>query len=661
LIALTEASAPGVSHGLPTKEPARQKPLSPRHKSNGWERATAGTIILCATLLCAFWAIRVPLFQEPDEVAHADAAFAYFDAGRPFVVRDPTIANFVTPQLRYLMTATKYRRLRYNNHAAVHDGYGTLAYFRALDVGAPPPSNTIPSEGARVPYALAFYPSTYYYVVAAAMLGGWSALGHSLAAAIFAGRFVNVAMLAVTLALAYAALAYLPFTSAQRIMLLGGIAFFPLSTWMGAYIQPDNQSALLMTATLLAALALRKHPSSLAWLVLYATAASALGITKLQYALVAIVAIGIAFRGTFDRETPSIRLRALAGAVAIPLIAAYCGRYLSPIGGLDAPPSGTAFANVGIVERLRIATYDLLHSATGALLGGQTFAGFWFHFGLRSGGVFSPALTGPITSFLIALTVLTFAAWCVAQLRLFRRLRYIAPRYGLGRARAFLGTDPALNAYVLLSVFLVSISAFTNGDLMLQGRYWYPVLLPILILSVRSIGGALPRANRGIATSVACAFWLCYSAIAAPCAVVAMNRDFYHQRDTTPTSELGQVESIAIDGHATDREDITVDSGSILTVRGDALDTSIGLPATDVRFRVDDGVERRAIVGLPDRKLVVIFNDQLLARGGFRFEVPTRDIAPGLHEIQILAHEARAPHDLPIETLRFFVNGHVRP
>jgi hypothetical protein len=657
VITTTEPGVLDVLRDVPVAEPRVTTRFAIRRSSLRWERALAATIVLCATVLSGFWALRVPLFQEPDEVAHADAAFAYFDAGRPFVVQNPTIANFVTPELRYLMKATDYRRMRYNNHAAVSVGYGTRAYFGAIDASAPAPSNETPRVGARVPYALAFYPSTYYYVVALAMRAGWISFGHSLSAAIFAGRLLNVAMFATTLVLAYAVLSKLSFTSAQRLMLLAGVAFFPLSTWMGAYIQPDNQSALLMTATFLAGLALRRQPASLARLALYTAAASALGVTKLQYALVAIVAFGFAFRGAFDRETPPVRLRALAGTFAIPLVAAFCGRFLSPIGGLYAPPSGSGYADTGILSKVGIASYNLLRSATGTLLGGQTFSGFWLHFGLRSGGVFPPSTTAVMTALLVALTVLTFAAWGVSQLRLVKRLRHVATRHGAGRAFAFLGTDPTLNAYVLLTGLLLSLSAFTNGDLMLQGRYWYPILLPIVLLSVRSIGGGVPRAKRRVATSLACAFWLCYSAIAAPCAAVSMNDDFYHRTDAIPTSELGEVESIEIDGRASDRQSLTLTAGSVVTVRGDALDTSLGLPATNVGFRVDGGQERRAIAGLPDRKLVLIFNDQLLANGGFRFDAPTRGLAPGPHEIEIDAFEARAPKGLPIETVRFVVIG----
>jgi hypothetical protein len=654
--ASSETHAPDVSKDVSTEEPQGTTPI-PHYRLRRGERGIAATIVLCATILSAFWALRFPMFQEPDEIAHSDAAFAYFDAGQPFVVRRPTIANFVMPETRYLMNVTGYRRLRYNNHAAVRGGYGTRAYFRRIDAEAPKPSHVAPGAGARVPYALAFYPSTYYYCVAIAMRAGWAAFGNSLSAAFFAGRFLNVAMLASTLALTYGILLQLSLTSLQRIMLLAGVAFFPLSTWMGAYIQPDNQSALLMMATLLGALALRKRPASLVALACFAIAASALGVTKLQYAIVAILAFAFALRGAFERESPIIRLRALILGIGVPLLAAFLGRYVSPVGGLNAPPSGAQYTHIGLLERLIVASSDIIHSATGTFLGGQTFAGFWFHFGLRSGGVFSPEIIATVTIALTTLTVLTCAAWLAAQLRLFRSLRHIASRFGISRALRFLFNDPFLNLYVLLSALLFAASAFTDGDLMLQGRYWYPVLLPIVVLSVHSFGYAVPRSQRRRATSIACAFWLCYSAIAAPSAVVAMQRDFYHVRDAAPTSELGQIESVAIDGRPTAIANLTIPAGSNLSVSGDAIDTSNGLPATDIRFRVDGGAELRATSRLPDRELVVIFNDQLLANGGFHFEVPTNGLSPGAHEVAIAAYEERAPDGLPIDTLHFSVVG----
>jgi hypothetical protein len=463
-------------------------------------------------------------------------------------------------------------------------------------------------------------------------------------------------MLSMTLVLTYLLLIELRFSRVQRLMLLAAISFFPMSIWMGAYVQPDNQSALFLVATLLAAVALIKRPRSNWLLVAFAAAATALGMTKLQYALVAIAAIVIASRNACEREPLATRLRIIGIGMLVPTIAAFLGRYLSPFGSLGTPPSGMVYAHLGILDTLRMAASDLLHAIADALLGGDTFASFWFHFGVRSGNAFSGESLNLVKAALVFFTLLTFAAWGIRQYHLVRRLRRVASRYGRARARRFIGTDPTLNMYVLLSGLLFAIYAFTGGYLTLQGRYWYPILVPIVILSVHSIGGAVPRKHARTATTIACSFWLCYSALASPGASIAMEHDFYDNRYVVPKYELGEVESVSVDGKSSsDLSDIRVEAGRILTVRGAALDTSVGLPASDVRYTIDGRNEQRAKTNIPDRTLWIVFNDERLRNGGFGFNVATEHLAPGAHELSISAYEQRAPGGLPIGSLSFYV------
>jgi len=60
-------------------------------------------------------------------LAHADYAFAFLDAGKPFWLRRSVSANYVTPQVRYLIRATDYRRMRYDARATVSSDYGLPA------------------------------------------------------------------------------------------------------------------------------------------------------------------------------------------------------------------------------------------------------------------------------------------------------------------------------------------------------------------------------------------------------------------------------------------------------------------------------------------------------------------------------------------------------
>jgi hypothetical protein len=615
------------------------------------ERAVAAAIISCAALLCMFWSIRVPMFQEPDEVAHADASFLYFDAGRAFAVADATTGDFVVPQTRYLMGVADYRRLRYDSRAAVPKGYGTRAYFRAADARAPYPTGSVPQVGQAIPYVLAFYPSTYYCEVAVAMRAGWTMLGHSLSAAFFAGRIVNVAMFSCMLIIAYRIYVELSFSASQRLLLLSGIAFFPLSTWMGAYIQPDNQSALLIAASLLACITLRKHPESLPRLIFFGAAVSALGITKLQYALVVVAACGLTLRNAFDVKPMATKVRAVAIGLVLPLLAAVGGHYLSPIGTLQTLSGSSEYAHIGVIGFAQSAASHVRDDIADAFLGGRAFGGFWFRFGIRGFGAYAGASARGVTGLIIALTASAFLAWFASLLRFARRLRRVAERHGLRRTARFLGADPTLNLYVLSTTMLFAINAFTGGDLALQGRYWYPVLIPIVILSVRSIGAAFPSALRVRATSVACAFWCAYSVLSAPAAVVAMQHSFYHGGDERPAYAIGRVESVTVDGRPADLQNITIPAGSTVTVRGDALDTSIGLPAADVRYRIDESIERPTRTRLPDAMLAAYFNDQLLDRAGFRFDLRSSEIGAGSHEVTISVHEAHDTETLPIATI----------
>jgi hypothetical protein len=597
------------------------------------------------------------MFLEPDEIAHADAAFAFFDAGKPFRLTRAVEGNFVTPEVRYLSRLTGYRRLRYNAYAAVAKGYGTSPYFRRIDSNAPKPTGAIPAAGATIPYVLAHYPSPYYRFVALAVRVGWSTFDRSLTAAFFCGRLLNVALLSLTLALAYATLCCVTRVPAQRLLLLAGVAFFPMSTWMGASIQPDNQSALFVSASLLAALRLRRHPESLVALVALALGESALGVTKLQYALVTIVALGLAIRGALARQPPGRRALTVLVAYLVPLLVAYGGRYLSPVGRLGVPQDATQLERLGIVSRAHVSGYELfLRAVVDATLGGRAFRGFWFHFGIRNDSVFAGRAADEATAVLVSLTVLGIAGWAAYQLGVMRRLVRISRRYGVTRGLRLIGTDPFLNLYAGASLVLFGVYAFTGGYLTLQGRYWYPVLLPIVILSVRTAGASGPRNLARRATTVACAFWALYASVAAPLAVVAMERGFYHRSNVVPRAEIGSIESIAIDGRGVqDFAGIRVPAGASLSIAGSALDTSLGLPAKDVRYRFDDGSERRASTGLEDPAFPAIYNDPALTGSGFAFRASTNGLRPGPHRLLISAREQRSPEGLPLASLSFTV------
>ncbi len=267
------------------------------------------------------------------------------------------------------------------------------------------------------------------------------------------------------------------------------------------------------------------------------------------------------------------------------------------------PQDATQLERLGIVSRAHVSGYELfLRAVVDATLGGRAFRGFWFHFGIRNDSVFAGRAADEATAVLVSLTVLGIAGWAAYQLGVMRRLVRISRRYGVTRGLRLIGTDPFLNLYAGASLVLFGVYAFTGGYLTLQGRYWYPVLLPIVILSVRTAGASGPRNLARRATTVACAFWALYASVAAPLAVVAMERGFYHRSNVVPRAEIGSIESIAIDGRGVqDFAGIRVPAGASLSIAGSALDTSLGLPAKDVRYRFRSHRQRIRLSSVHER------------------------------------------------------------
>ncbi|MBD5605626.1 MAG: hypothetical protein IAI48_11135, partial [Candidatus Eremiobacteraeota bacterium] len=219
-------------------------------------------IVLCAIVaaylgFATLWAIRVPPFAPPDEMAHADYMYAFFDAGRFYRVDSRRSANDVLPQTQYLERISGYRRLHYNLLGRVPAGYGTRAFFAAARRGAPPVSNAVRAQGSVMPYVMSVYPSTYYVLVAAIARATFDAT-RSVVASFFAARACNVALGAATLVFAFATFRRRGLGAVTSLLCVASIAMLPLFCWVSAYVQPDNLVIFLVTFALWAAAGKRR-------------------------------------------------------------------------------------------------------------------------------------------------------------------------------------------------------------------------------------------------------------------------------------------------------------------------------------------------------------------------------------------------------------------
>lgn len=617
---------------------------------------TVALIVIAAAVLSGVWALRVPFFQLPDEVAHADYAFAYLDAGQPFRLTSSRPENYVTPEVRYLMRISDYRKIRYDTFATVPTGYGSPAFFAATVRGAPQPTNLVPQNGAVVPYAMTSYPPWYYWEVASVMRARWSREDHSLVRAFQAGRLFNIALLVIALVAAYGIFFESGLQRWTRLALFAGLAFLPITSWLFASIQPDNQSAAFMNLSLYLALRVRRLPTSRATWAYLGVSECVLALTKLHYGLVTIVAVALANRSTLRHIRSFDRAIFSTIVIAMPCGALFVAKSSLPAGIFGVPALDRAFAHADFLITAGIVAKNLLQNVSDAYLGGITVWSFWMGLGLRSASVFGrvPFLDRAVRLILPIASMGTVAFAAVRQIAVLRRIAALAAHRSFGVAVGFLGNDVLLNAYVLLTLLLFGIYSFTNGFLTLQGRYWYPAAAAMFTIAVATFGRLAPS-KRNRAQLLAASTLAVYSLIASPSALVAMTEDFYGARPERPRFELGEVTRALQGTSSLSIEGSVVNAGVPIVLEGAALDSSVGLGASRIQYRLDGRAPVRARTHLDNDRLAIIFNDPMLRRSGFLAVVPTVDLRPGAHVVTIEAIEARAPAGIVVTRFTFEV------
>lgn len=612
----------------------------------------AAIIIVYAIFVSAYWSYRVPLFQEPDEVAHADYAFAFFNAGQFFRLQHGVPTNYVTPQIRYLMKVSEYRRLRYNRYGTVSAEYGTRGWRARVDHSAPLPSNRVPREGSTVPYVMSLYPAPYYVLVSAVMSAVWRYSHGSLFSAFIAGRFLNVALLAATLLIALLALEELKFSRLQKLSVLFAAGTLPLSTSMASSIQPDNQSAFIVILCWLLALKVIKEPASWNLVLCLMLAEIALAFTKIHYAAVVSIATALALRDVF-RGPRGPRYAILL--IVAPIVAILTSIHSLPVQWSGGPKSASVYQVLDAKESAALATRILIGALRDSFGVGNIFDSFWLHFGVRAAHAFSGWPLQWATLALLVGTYTALVALGVTQLSLFRRCLAISRARGIPYITRFFGKDIALNLYVLITFLLFMISVFTGGSVPLQGRYWYPMLIPLIVVIVRAISrlGPSRRIRLAIMNGV-CIMWAMYAVCASPSATYAMDHDFYGHIIDKRTSELGELTRVSINGLDVDRfQESKLRPTDALRLEGVSLDATRGLPSTDVRYSIDGGVLHRALVGKHNTELDDIFGDPSLSDAGFSIALTLRSLSHGEHEIHVVTFERGIPRELTIAEYRF--------
>ena len=614
-----------------------------------------GAIVAFACILASVWVVRVPFYQEPDELAHVDYVFQLFDVGHAFRVdyKQPNVE--VAPQTRYLTDAVGYRKMRYNPYARVPPGYGTPAYFRALDSGVPRPSGRAPRFGAAIPYVMYLYPPGYYVVEAVLLSASYHLYG-SLSDGFFAIREANVVLLAGTLLLSY--FSFRAYGCGQRMSLLAvfAIGTFPLTSIVSSYVQPDNATTFLIAATIYG-VARGRHDLSWRSDAIAIGSVSLLFLVKPHYAVAAwLVTIpALALRMPQRRAHLLVRI-ALA---TLPLAAfALSNRYLNPVSGMESPfafvsrtRSTLPSAGFTFGDTIRL-TADALTQG----LNGTIFRGFWFSFGFRSGHIYFKDVAGPILG---AFTICGFVTLGLADFLILKRLTRVARRFHPMTALRLLSAGHPLNLYIVTSIVLISAHVLTGGVLELEGRYWFPLLLPLAIVALHTVPRPLAhKLRRSVVLKLSVAL-AAYAIFAGSVGLRAMNADFYEPLSTQQREPVAEILAMrSEDASSSDPYSLILRRPQTVHVSGYAIDMLTGLAARNLYVDLDGHTRIGASqVRLPYAAVARTFNDDRVGATRFTIELPARALGVGRHELRFFVGDLTRSNGIPFRRNAWIVVG----
>ncbi len=459
--------------------------------STSWATVILLALMAAGAGVCLRWVFLVPIFQSPDEDQHFDYALAIYQTGGLFRLHDQPDCRLgnVHPYTCYLVERTHTRTLPFHLDRKMPPDYGTRPYFATLDRERPDRATLRVDH----PPSLAWvYPFGYY-----ALLAGWIGmlfrLQDSLVVAFFGARLLSVILLMGSLAAVYGTVRELRHGRGFSLWLTGLIGFFPLTTFVASYVQPDNLSFMLVCICFYLTLRARRtldRDGAFVWLGL---ALGGLLITKVHFFLVtalpALAMLGLELWCAGIRFRRGLYLMLVVGSPALLTGSVYLWTVWGSHNYFAAPAphtGGMMFVFAGFGK----AFEDFFL--------GTTHRSFWGKFGWLD----TPLIIGTpgidrivrfvlkvATLGILGLTLVRFGRVVAVVFRLLRRGRW---RRGWHLALA----HPVLNSYFLFTALMFFLYIRLDNRFGAQGRHWFPLLLPIFLTALSYAPRALPGRRR---------------------------------------------------------------------------------------------------------------------------------------------------------------------
>lgn len=563
--------------------------------------AAALAVILLAGALSAVWAFRVPIFQAPDEPAHFDYAISIYNAGRLVRVSDGKPDWIVSPYTKYLMTATDWERVAWHSSMRAPTGYGNRPYFAKIDAGAPSIRATTPSSG--VNYIAPYYPFGFY-ALQALWMRAVSLFTGSLVAVFFSARLLCVFLTMIGLYFNYRTALNLRIPRWTSVALVAAVGFFPLTSFVSSYVQPDNLVYALVSASLFFATELRPRRLEFRTIAALGVVLGLLAITKYQFFLSAAIPIGafVALRAMQAQLTATRRIGALAVLIA-PTIALLAVQYLAVnraagVGGAihtdmnaDYLRSVTA---LGFVPLIRYVVGSALSGFTNCFITGGCAATFW----QTIGWVDTPIVIVSRTFELwvrVAIGLTTVVVAVILTFYLCRNAGRLFRAAARGHARPSLEAiagDPVLNSYLCFVAIMLALYVVTNNAFGVEGRQFYPFVFPAFLCFVWYAPRALRRRHEALSAVLACVL-VGYALVASAYALADLTQRYYgppgaqYAIAKPPLSQLGRQEDgvlwpvVSAEYHVSSRNfTFAFPRGARLLIDGSALLPGSIVPST---------------------------------------------------------------------------------
>jgi hypothetical protein len=640
--------------------------------------ALAGTI--AAALSLAILRVCVePIFGPSDEDDHFDYAISIARAGHLLAAKNALGSPTADPESAFLQTYSDRPRIYLNTGDRVGPDYGTHQYFRRIDVRSraelPDARALMNAPGHPNPVLVSMYPFGFY-ALAAAVIAIASKLSGSLTATFFAARWLSAGLLALTLGFGYGVARELGLSRALALGLTAIVGCFALTTFVASYVQPDNLAATTATAAFYYSLRLRSARPPFEWAAL-GIALALLAVTKYQTALcvaaavLPMLAVHVATRRRSWKAGAAAAGAVLSpAALALAIQALVVGRNAAFAASVDS--HFHAFGGPGTLGAdfaqfcLRCAQgawYFFIGNVTPPFTHDYRVAAavsYWNYFGNLDTPVtlVTPAIDriarATIALLTGAIVLLTLAFLVRAALRLAR----LAARGRLPAALRLATANTPLNAYFAFCAFMIFFYAFTDNNWRTSGRNFFPFVVPAMLLAVRYAPRALPRRPWRVAFGATTfALLALYASVGTYDAAAAVERRYYGPPHVPPLARLarGGAGAIAFDlvgsGPIEAAQDVTDGvprvrptlQGDTLKIDGLAADAADGGSAGGVIAVLDGAKQYAASYGYAHADLARRFRDARLFWAGFRFEIPTANVALGPHRLRffVVSHDMR--------------------